>query len=324
MTGGRRARRVRVDRAMTEGLPQGGRPLGPGDDAAVVAAPDGRVVATTDICWRGGTSAATGPGVRRRPQGGRGRTSRTSPRWALGPTALLVGFGRARRPADASALELDRGLARRVPAGRRVSVVGGDAVRATRSSFGDRARVARRTGAGDSARGRARRRGRGPAAGLGRGRVRGARPRLPLAARRWSRRTAAPQPPYGGGRAARAGATSMVDVSDGLIADLGHIAEASDVHRRALGRAGRPEPLQIVAPRRRGPVRAGRCTGGEDHALVATFPPADVPAGWTVSARSAQRPRTPRCPSDGRRAPWTSKGGWGPLPGVDDDCPPGC
>src|SRR6185312_7799879 len=39
-----------------------------------------------------------------------------------------------------------------------------------------------------------------------------------------------PEPPYGQGRiAAEAGATAMTDVSDGLIADLGHVATASNV-----------------------------------------------------------------------------------------------
>ena len=39
-----------------------------------------------------------------------------------------------------------------------------------------------------------------------------------------------PEPPYGQGRvAADGGATAMTDVSDGLMADLGHIAEASGV-----------------------------------------------------------------------------------------------
>ena len=44
------------------------------------------------------------------------------------------------------------------------------------------------------------------------------------------RRHLVPEPPYGQGRvAADAGATAMTDVSDGLVADLGHIATASGV-----------------------------------------------------------------------------------------------
>lgn len=44
------------------------------------------------------------------------------------------------------------------------------------------------------------------------------------------RRHLVPKPPYGQGRvASEAGATSMTDVSDGLVADLGHIARASEV-----------------------------------------------------------------------------------------------
>ena len=53
------------------------------------------------------------------------------------------------------------------------------------------------------------------------------------------RRHLVPEPPYGQGRAAAdAGATAMTDISDGLLADLGHIAQASgvciDVSREAL------------------------------------------------------------------------------------------
>lgn len=94
-----------------------------------------------------------------------------------------------------------------------------------------------------------------------------------------------PQVPYGAGRvAAEAGASSMIDISDGLLADLGHVARASgvsfDIDTSALEIA---EPLQAVAAATGGDPLAFVLTGGEDHALVATFDTA--PAGWTVIGR---------------------------------------
>lgn len=92
-----------------------------------------------------------------------------------------------------------------------------------------------------------------------------------------------PQPPYAAGpQALAAGATAMTDVSDGLLADLAHVAAASgvaiDVDGSALEVA---EPLQAVgAALGIDPVEF--ClTGGDDHALVATFPPGvQLPAHW--------------------------------------------
>ncbi|MFT4216381.1 MAG: thiamine-phosphate kinase [Micropruina sp.] len=94
-----------------------------------------------------------------------------------------------------------------------------------------------------------------------------------------------PEPPYGQGIVAqRAGASAMIDCSDGLLADLGHIAEASrvaiDVETSRLDVA---EPQSVVAAA----VGGGDpltfiLTGGDDHALLATFAPADVPDGWRV------------------------------------------
>ncbi len=83
-----------------------------------------------------------------------------------------------------------------------------------------------------------------------------------------------PHPPYSAGAlAAAAGATAMIDVSDGLLGDLGHIAAASGVQIvldtealpiddqiRETASAFNADPLGWVV------------AGGDDHALAATFP----------------------------------------------------
>lgn len=91
-----------------------------------------------------------------------------------------------------------------------------------------------------------------------------------------------PDVPYAmGPLLADAGATSMIDISDGLLADLGHICSASGVGIRLF-----TEQLDcsylIAAASELGvdPLR-WYLTGGEEHALVATLPsdsalPSDV------------------------------------------------
>ncbi|MFV0428534.1 MAG: thiamine-phosphate kinase [Arachnia sp.] len=93
-----------------------------------------------------------------------------------------------------------------------------------------------------------------------------------------------PQVPYGQGRRiAEVGATAMCDVSDGLIADLGHISNASgvgiDVASASL--VGTDAIARVAAATNTDPLQY-LLAGGEDHALVATLrPDIPLPQGWT-------------------------------------------
>jgi thiamine-monophosphate kinase len=94
-----------------------------------------------------------------------------------------------------------------------------------------------------------------------------------------------PEPPYDAGPiAAAAGATSMIDVSDGLLAEAGHLATDSgvaiDLRRGAFEI---PEPLVAVGAATGADPLSFILGGGDDHALLATFPDAaSVPEGWQV------------------------------------------
>ena len=122
------------------------------------------------------------------------------------------------------------------------------------------------------------------------------------------RRHLVPEPPYGQGRlAAEAGATAMTDVSDGLVADLGHIARASgmgiDLSRDALGM--HHDSLSSAAGSMSMDPWVWVLAGGEDHALVATFPD-EPPAGWSAIGRVLDG--APGVLLDGER--WHGDTGW--------------
>jgi thiamine-monophosphate kinase len=81
----------------------------------------------------------------------------------------------------------------------------------------------------------------------------------------------------------------MCDVSDGLLADAGHLAQDSgvvlDLDRAALVQTclEPPGPLQQVGAALGEDPMAWVLTGGEDHALLATFPPdVPLPGGWST------------------------------------------
>jgi thiamine-monophosphate kinase len=259
--------------------------LGPGDDAAVIAAQDGRVVVSTDLLvenrhFRRDWSTANDIGHK-----AAARNFADIVAMGAVPTALLVGFA---APGDLDVEWVD-GLA----AGLReecgsvgAAVVGGDVTAADSIMLGV-------TALGDL-------QGRAPVT------LAGARPgdvvatvgrlgwaaagfavlgrgfRSPVQVVNAHRR---PDPPYAEGpRAAQLGATAMTDVSDGLLADLGHIAAASAVRLEL-------QAALVEVPSRLAEVGAALnvdpitwvLTGGDDYALAATFPK-DVapPEPWRI------------------------------------------
>lgn len=257
--------------------------VGPGDDAAVMRVRKGHVVVSTDVMvegrhFRRDWAEAVDVGHRAAAQN-------LSDINAMGGRAQWLTVGLA-APADlpaAWALDFTRGFAEEcalVGAG----LVGGDVSRADQvvisvtaigactispvlrsgASPGDVVALCGRQGWAA-----------GGLAVLGRG---FRSPRVLVEAYR------RPAPPYDAGpTAADAGATAMIDISDGLLAEAGHLAASSGVSLDietasfeipeplvAVGAAIGADPLQFILG------------GGDDHALLATFPAGNaLPEGWT-------------------------------------------
>ncbi len=282
--------------------------LGPGDDAAVVAAPDGRIVACTDMLIEGNhfrrdwCSAAD--------VGHRAAAVNFADVAAMGarPTALLAAVS---APRDTPAEWLD-GLASGLAAEAATvgaAVIGGDTTRGpqltvTVTALGDLAgrRPITRSGARP-----------GDTLALA-GRVGWAAAGLHVLSRGFRspgtlvaayRR---PEPPYAAGpEAALMGASAMIDVSDGLLADLGHLAEASgvavDVETAAFDV---PEPMANAAEALGAESLTWLLAGGEDHALAAAFPPGVIlPQGWRRIGTVGEGAGVT---VDGRS--WTGPAGW--------------
>ncbi|PWD49403.1 thiamine-phosphate kinase [Serinibacter arcticus] len=252
---------------------------GPGDDAAVVAVPSGSIVVTSDVLvedrhfrrdW------STGVDV-----GWRAAAQNLADVAAMGarPTSIVVALVMPRDLAVAWVVELAEGLAAAC-APHDVGIVGGDLssgreISVAVAAFGelDGAAPVLRSGARPGDRvalagtlGRS-------AAGLtaltagGEVVVEGAE----VAVATYRR----PEPPLlAGPEAARAGATAMLDVSDGLLRDAGRIASASgvaiDLDPRLL--APDVEALAELAEELGADAASWVLTGGEDHGLLATFP----------------------------------------------------
>lgn len=281
--------------------------LGPGDDAAIVAMPDGDVVISTDM-------AVDGVHFRRNWStpidiGRRIAAQNLADIAAMGayPVAMTVAIATA---ADTDMAWLE-GLAVGIEmecAAAKCSVVGGDmsrgqqvvisitvlgqrrglpAIKRSRAKAGDIVTVAGRLGYS--------------AAGFA-CLQRGHRsPREAVEA------FLVPQPPLAmGPKAAKAGARAMIDVSDGLVADLGHIAQASkvsiDLDRDLLPK---PQFLVNLASAMGEEVLEWVLHGGEDHALVAIFPKnVSIPKGFerigVVQRRAADSPSEPYVTLNGR------------------------
>lgn len=317
----------RLIEAFASRMPAGSNvAIGIGDDAAVIGAPGGQVVAAVDMLLEGrhfkrSWSTARDVGVK-----AAARSLADIAAMGAVPTALLVSLAAPGTLPAAWALDLAAGLAEEADRAG-AAIVGGDtasgdsitlsvtalgsltgqAVARSGAQPGQAVAVAGRLGW--SAAGYALLAGGlGSAGGFdGAGRL-GDAGRLGKAAPLLAAHLR-PSPPYSSGpQAADLGATAMIDISDGLLADLGHIASASgvaiDVDAAALDVG---DVLAAAADRLGHDPLSWVLTGGEDHALAATFPTGvELPSDWRVIGQV--RGGTPSVTING--TPFRGPAGW--------------
>ncbi|WP_136585430.1 thiamine-phosphate kinase [Microbacterium hydrothermale] len=305
-------------RGILDRLPPSQAPVGPGDDAAVLAMPDGRVVATTD-------TLVHGPDFRLAwsapfDLGFKAAAVNLADVAAMGarPVALLVALAMpdktpvsfVRALADglaAACAELAPGCA--VEGGDLTvsdtltlavtalgSLDGRDPVRRSGARAGDGVYVIGELG--EAARGLEilfRRFTDDDGAPLAL--TPEARAALdPVDARAVSRQLA-PRPPIAAAlEAAASGATAMMDLSDGLVLDATRLADASDVTIEIDSATLGEEPVRAL-------------DGGEDHGFLVTFAPDAAPLGRRIGSVVSRTTDAVRV--DGRA--WEGPGGWDPY-----------
>lgn len=307
--------------------------VGPGDDSAVLRAPDGRFVVTTDMMVHG-------PDFRLAwstpfDLGWKAAASNLSDVAAMGarPTALVVAIA-APQGLGVDVLEgiadgLAAGCAAMAPG---CGVVGGDLSASSTltlaiTAFGslDGRPPVLRSGArpGDvvATAGPLGRSGLGLRLLFERGR-RSGEPSADLARglrERWPELLDAqlrPVPPIGAGIAAGGVASAMMDVSDGIVLDARRMARASgvviDLDPEAV--AAHAAPLTVVDGVDDALARSLVLGGGEDHAMLACFPAeAALPDGFTLLGRV--RKGAPEVRLGGTAL--DERGGWDPYLGWD-------
>ncbi|MDP5225546.1 MULTISPECIES: thiamine-phosphate kinase [Arthrobacter] len=288
-------------------LPEGTATLlGPGDDAAVVAAPDGRVVVSIDtqtqdqdfrLHWNNGY-ASTGHDV-----GWKSAAQNLSDMNAMGavPHSLLISLTLPPSTPVAWVEGFARGVHDAVRTlGADVAVVGGDLGRGREISVTATA-MGNLAGAAPALRSGARPGDVVAVAGtLGRAAAGFAllESDVPFGSLDAPQRAlmdaqCRPTPPLGSGpRALAAGVTAMMDVSDGLLKDASRLARASGctLVLDAVVLASFAAALLPAATLLAGAGHAAEALalgwavgGGEDFALLSTFPGSDpVPDGFTV------------------------------------------